>query len=196
MICKMILNHYRYMVHTIIIMSPTYWSDDVWKAIRRRCPQEKISYDSFSEPIIREIYNFMSAERQEGRYTLLVVDDMTREMRKGPNDDAEKIYDRIVANNRHLNCTLIQSAQMVVHVAPEMRKNWDNVMMWKPINADELKHRYQVCGSMSMSQFESLLRYCSQQDHHFLYIKRLGTRRYFFHCFHPLKVDINGEIVQ
>jgi hypothetical protein len=192
----MIVSHFYKFVHTIIVISPTYFSDEIWKAVRLRTPQRKVWYPYFNEDVIEHIYNFLVEEKKEGRHTLLVVDDMTREIRSA--DRAEMIYDRIICNNRWLYCTLIHSAQMIVHVPPEMRKNWDQAILWYPRNMEELNQVYKICGKMNRQKFDKLLKKCTQTPYHFLYIKKQNTRTYYFHCFTPLTVvdKDSGEVIQ
>jgi hypothetical protein len=192
LVVKLILAHYRHFVNNLVIISSTYPFDEKWKAVVNRCRQQKIySYTSVNLNIMSKIYQFLLASRRRNERTLLVIDDMTREMRS--SDQCEKLYNRIVANNRWFNTSIVQSAQKVVHVAMEMRLNWDNLITFYPDNQDEVNDVYKTCGRLSKPKFERILRYCTKEPYSFMYARRHNTLTSYYHNFTPLEIIDNGQ---
>lgn len=191
LLAQMIIEHYSCFCHSIIVLSSTYPFDEKWKAVVHRCPDQTFRcYTTFNLPIIKEIYQYLLNERQAERHSLLVIDDMTRELRSA--DKAEKLYDRIIANNRWFYTSIIQSAQKVVHVAMEMRLNWDNLITFYPDNQDELTDVYKTCGRLSRGEFERILRFCTNEPYSFMYVRRHDTTTSYYRRFTPLVIVSKG----
>lgn len=193
LIINMIRFHFVSVVDFIIIMSPTFHFDNKWKTIKRLGLPLKL-YEIFTLQTMTEIYNFLLQQRREHQRTLLVIDDMTREVRTGGR--AEFLLDRIIANNRWLLTTVIESVQKVIHAPPEMRLNWDCLITFYPDNLEEFGIIYKTCGFGDKRKFDSLLRYCTREPYSFLYIRRDGPQTSYFRRFTPLtvwdgKVQIN-----
>lgn len=166
-------------------MSPTFHFDSKWRFVKKLEQPCKV-YSGFNDQIINEVYQYLVSERKEHRNTLLVIDDMTREVRQG--NKSEYLLDRIIANNRWLNCTIIQSVQKVVHAPPEMRLNFDSLITFYPDNIEELNLVYKTCGFSNRQKFDQLLRYCTSEPYSFLYVRRDGPLTHYFKKFVPLSI--------
>lgn len=177
------------MVDEIIIMSPTFNYDPKWQVLNElELPVYTCS--TFDYRVIKKIHHHLIHLRNLNMHSLLVIDDMTRGVRTG--DRAEQLLDRIIANNRWLNCTLIESVQKVVHAPTEMRLNWDCLITFYPDNIEELSLVYKTCGFGRKEDFDQLLRFCTKEPYSFLYIRRDGPVTHYFHKFVPLQLHL-GE---
>ena len=193
LLIKMIIEHFSHMVDSFVIMSATYPFDEKWKAVKHRCPQPRYAYTDFNYENISTIYEYLQSEARQHRNTLFVIDDMTRGIRTGSRD--EYLLDRIIANSRWINTTIVHSAQKIVHICPELRQNFESLICFSPETPEEFKSIYENCGRLNKDRFESLIQYCTRKPYEFFYIKRIASLTYFFHCFSPLEIIYRGQTI-
>lgn len=173
-------------------MSPTYVNDPKWGLVDNLCKQEAktlYAFLTFSLSTMHHVARILDSNNKQGLYTLFVIDDMTRAVREGGK--AEKELDRIIANNRWLHCSMIESAQQVVHMPPEMRSNLDYAIVYNTGNQMEFSTLYSTLGIGSKEQFRKLLDYCCAKPYHFLYISRFGPITAFYHNTRRLDITLH-----
>lgn len=194
LVIKLSVFHYAHLgIRHITVVSPTYYNDNKWKTVEDLILENEEDFTltvfrEMNEKNIRKIRGSLERHKKIGEHTLLIIDDMTREMRQG-NNECEKAFQQIVANNRWLLCTVIESAQQIVHIPLEMRVNWDYLITFYPENRKEFSNIYDTCGFGSQKAFDQLLHHCClQRAYDFLYISRNGPITKHYHNFIPLKI--------
>lgn len=164
-------------------MSRTYLADNKWRIVERLGLPMYI-FELFTLDALEAIQDIIKKDTR--RRSLLVIDDMSRDLRLLRH--AEYTYNRLVSNCRWMNLSIIQSAQMVTHVPPEMRVQWDYMITFKPENKDEAENVYKTAGCGTRTQFDILLDKCCSEAYSFLYINRNSPITHYFKRFTPLEI--------
>ena len=78
---------------------------------------------------MQKIYDKLQSTSKENENTLLILDDVGASLK---NNEIQKIFRQIIYNRRHLKCQVIVLLQSFLSVPKEIRKLFNNIVMFKP----------------------------------------------------------------
>ena len=77
-----------------------------------------------------EIYNKIDGYSEKDEKTLLFIDDMTADLKR--SKFIQETLKKLIYNRRHLKCNLIITAQSFTNIPLDIRKNIQNLILFKP----------------------------------------------------------------
>lgn len=119
---------FRKVFNNVILVMPTTSRQSMKNNIFKKHDPSKM-YEEFNSPTINEIHASLLESSAEGDSTLLILDDVGA-MLKRP--DIQETFKKIIYNRRHLKCAIIILLQSFMSCAKEIRKLFNNIVMFKP----------------------------------------------------------------
>jgi hypothetical protein len=129
-------------------------------------PEENL-YDELNEETINDIYNRIDAYSKDGEKTLLLIDDMTADLKK--SKVVETILKRIVYNRRHLKCNIILTAQSYVNIPLDIRKCITSCIMFRPPKK-EMEILFNELIESKKEMFIEIMKTVFDDKHNFLFV--------------------------
>ena len=86
-------------------------------------------FEELDLPTIGNIYTRLKEASKENESTLLILDDVGASLK---NNEIQKTLKQIIFNRRHLKCQIIVLLQSFTSCPREIRKLFNNVVMFKP----------------------------------------------------------------
>jgi hypothetical protein len=120
---------YRKTHHHILILMPENSISSLKNNPFKVLPKENI-YNELNEETMMDIYNRVDGYSKQDEKTLLFIDDMTADLKKSKY--IIDIFKKLVYNRRHLKLNIIITAQSYVNLPLDIRKNIQNLIMFKP----------------------------------------------------------------
>lgn len=149
--------------HVIVIMpmnSIGSMSDDPFKGL------ENIYHD-ITDINIKEILGKINNWSKEKEKTILYIDDMTASLKK--SKIIIETIKELIYNRRHLKLNIIITAQSYVNIPLDVRKNIQNLIMFKPAKKEMLTVFDELIESKK-EHFEGILRFVYDQKHNFFFL--------------------------
>jgi GTPase SAR1 family protein len=119
---------FRKMFNHVLIVMPTSSINSMKKNPFKDHDEDKM-YNELNLQSITSIYNRLEEASADGQNTLLILDDVGASLR---NKDIKTIMRKIIYNRRHLKCQIIVLLQSFLSLEKEIRKLFNNVIMFKP----------------------------------------------------------------
>jgi hypothetical protein len=119
---------FRKMFNHVLVVMPTSSINSMKKNPFKGHDEDKM-YNELNYETITSIYNRLEESSAEGQSTLLLLDDVGASLR---NRDIKNIMRKIIYNRRHLKCQIIVLLQSFMSLEKEIRKLFNNVIMFKP----------------------------------------------------------------
>jgi DNA replication protein DnaC len=113
--------------HVVVVMPSTSRQSMKNNIFKKHTP-EKL-YDELNNSTINEIYHKLLTSSEEKETTLLILDDVGAVLKKS---DIQETFRKIIYNRRHLKCAIIILLQSYISIPKEIRKLFNNVIMFKP----------------------------------------------------------------
>ena len=120
---------YRKTHHHVLIMMPQHSINSLKTNPFKVLPDENI-YNELTDETISDVYNKIKKFSEDDEKTLLFVDDMTADLKK--TKLIIHMFKRLVYNRRHLKLNIIITAQSFVNLPLDIRKNIQNLILFKP----------------------------------------------------------------
>jgi len=128
-------------------------------------------YEDFDEVIFDDIKKkILTDEDWKDKNYLLVIDDLPFSLRNNK-------VGKILLKHRHLNLSIIFTAQKVNIVSRLVRANMTNIAIFKSLNKDELEDLNKTI-DIDKDEFRSLLEYATKDPYNFLFINVLKPKFY------------------
>ena len=119
---------FRKVFNNVILVMPTTSRQSMKNNIFKKHTPEKM-YDELNGSTINDIHFKLLHSSSENDSTLLILDDVGA-MLKRP--EIQENFRKIIYNRRHLKCSIIILLQSYMSIPKEIRKLFNNVVMWKP----------------------------------------------------------------
>lgn len=132
-------------------------------------------YHELTDETISEIYNKIDSYSQNGEKTLLLIDDMTADLKRTKH--IQETMKRIVYNRRHLKTNLIITAQSYMNIPLDVRKNITNLILFKPPKS-ELEAIFSELIESKKRMFEDIMKLTYDAKHNFLFVN-IPSQRLF-----------------
>jgi hypothetical protein len=129
----------------IIIISPTFKLQPCWQSISG----EGITvYESFSEETLDKIYK----EQQPHVNSLLICDDNGEDLRRVN----QKVFNKLIANSRHLNCSVVALLQKLSQAPTVLRSNCDVFAVFAACSQREQDILWAEIGILDKKTFQKM----------------------------------------
>ena len=146
-------------------------------------------YGELNDDTIEEIYQKINAFSKNDEKTLLLIDDMTADLKS-----SKKVMDttkRLIYNRRHLKLNIIITAQTYNNIPLDIRKNITNLILFKPakpefesVFSELLENKKDICLNIMKKTYD--------EKHSFLFLNVPNQR--MFKNFDELIINDNDDI--
>jgi GTPase SAR1 family protein len=157
----------------IIIVMPKNSISSMEKNPFKQLADDNI-YENLDYESINEIYGKLDASSKEDEKTLLFIDDQTASLKRS---DIEEVFKKIIYNRRHLKCNIIITAQSYSNIPLDMRKNIQNLLIFKPAKL-EMEKVFEENLEQNRKQWLDIFKYVYDEPRNFLFI-HVPTQKMF-----------------
>jgi hypothetical protein len=137
-------------------------------------PSENI-YHELTDKSIHEIYNKIDGYSEKDEKTLLFIDDMTADLKR--SKFIQETLKKLIYNRRHLKCNLIITAQSFTNIPLDIRKNIQNLILFKP-SKKEMELVFAELFETKKDIFLDIMRMAFDEKHNFLFLN-IPSQRLF-----------------
>ena len=137
-------------------------------------PSENI-YNELTDKSIQEIYNKIDGYSEKDEKTLLFIDDMTADLKR--SKFIQETLKKLIYNRRHLKCNLIITAQSFTNIPLDIRKNIQNLILFKP-SKKEMELVFEELFETKKEIFQDIMRMAYDEKHNFLFLN-IPSQRLF-----------------
>ena len=130
-------------------------------------------YDELNFDNLQEAYDIAQANRDEGLRTLIILDDVQKQM-KGEN---EKLLLHMINNRRHASLSIWLACQNYISIPKQVRQNLTDMFVFK-VSKVEMSNIFNEHLELSKDIFEKLQQMLYKVPHEFLYINTLSGRMF------------------
>ena len=172
------IDAFRGQYEEIIIVSPTFKLQPVWKQLS---PEGITVYESFSDAVLETIYK----EQQSNVNTLLILDDNGDDLRKV----SPSIFNKLISNSRHLNLSIIALLQKITQSPTILRSNTDCFIVFSACSERERLALFAEIGTMSKKEFEIIFNDSTNEQYScFVSSIQDGKIRFYKNFKHEIKI--------
>ena len=165
---------YKKTHHHMIILMPANSIGSLKKNPFSVLPSENI-YHELTDKSIQEIYNKIDGYSEKDEKTLLFIDDMTADLKR--SKFIQETLKKLIYNRRHLKCNLIITAQSFTNIPLDIRKNIQNLILFKP-SKKEMELVFDELFETKKDIFLDIMRMAFDEKHNFLFLN-IPTQRLF-----------------
>ena len=137
-------------------------------------PEENMYYE-LDNNSIDSIYNKIDGFSKNDEKTLLFIDDMTASLKN--SKFIIDTFKKMVYNRRHLKLNIIITAQSYVNIPLDIRKNIQNLIMFKPPKK-ELELVFHELFETKKDKFMDIMRMAYNEKHNFLFLNVPSQRMF------------------
>lgn len=126
----------------------------------------------FSDLDVESLENVLSqleVYSEEGENSLLVLDDVTASLK---DKRVQKLLSLIIANRRHLKCSIWVAMQWYNSMPLNLRKQINVLMMWAPKNFKEVRNIADEMTKYEQDDFKKIVDYCFDKRFNWMLIDR------------------------
>ena len=165
---------YRKTHHHVIILMPENSISSLKNNPFKVLADENI-YHELNDTSIDSIYNKIDGYSKDDEKTLLFIDDMTSDLKK--SKFIIDTFKKLVYNRRHLKLNIIITAQSFVNLPLDIRKNIQNLIMFKPPKK-ELEVVFNELFESKKNMFMDIMRLVFDDKHNFLFLNVPSQRMF------------------
>jgi hypothetical protein len=165
---------YRKTHHHVIILMPENSIGSLKNNPFKVLPPGNI-YNELNDANIDEIYNKVDGYSKKDEKTILFIDDMTADLKK--TKFIIDTFKKLVYNRRHLKLNIIITAQSYVNLPLDIRKNIQNLIMFKPPKK-ELEIVFNELFESKKEMFMDIMRMAYDDKHNFLFLNVPSQRMF------------------
>lgn len=164
---------FKNVYHTIILFCPpnsrASIKNDFWSVL----PEEQI-YDELNIENLQEAYQIAEANASEGFRTLIVLDDVQKNL-KG---ESEKLLLHIVNNRRHASLSIWLCCQTFKSIPRQVRQGLTDMFVFK-INKNETANIFDEILELPPDVFTDIQKILFKKAHDFFYINTASQRLFY-----------------
>jgi len=157
---------YRKTHHHVLILMPENSISSLKNNPFKILPEENI-YNELTDDSMMMIFNKIDGYSKNDEKTLLFIDDMTADLKKSKY--IIDIFKKLVYNRRHLKLNIIITAQSYVNLPLDIRKNIQNLIMFKPPKK-ELEIVFNELFESKKNIFLDIMKMVYDEKHNFLFL--------------------------
>ena len=151
-------------------------------------PEDQV-YNELDYNTLEEIYNRILHLSSEHYDSLIVLDDMTSELK---NPQLLRLFNTIINNRRHLRCSVFTLVQVYNSIPLSNRKTINYLIMYKLKNKKEIKSIYEeMITGISYEEFLKMLEYVFDKQYNWLLIDRDNNT--YYKKFNQLIINNNDK---
>jgi hypothetical protein len=132
-------------------------------------------YHELNEDTMNEIFNKIDGYSKEEHKTLLLIDDMTADLKR--SKQVMDIMKRMIYNRRHLKLNILITAQTYNNIPLDIRKNIGNLILFKPskpefesVFSELLENKKDICLEIMKKTYD--------EKHNFLFVNVPSQRMF------------------
>ena len=164
---------FKSIYHEIILFCPpnsrASINNDFWG---ENLPDDCI-YDELNLENLQEAYDRAQANRDEGLKTLIVMDDVQKQL-KG---ECEKLLLHMVSNRRHASLSIWLLCQNYITIPRQVRQGLTDLFVFK-VGKNEIQNIFNEQVEVSKEVFEEIQKILFKEKHEFLYINALTGKMF------------------
>jgi len=184
--------------HNIFIVSPSLHTleDNIFKDLPEGNKFTEFNVDMLKayDDMIAEEKEVMEKRKHKGKpfkpyLNLLLLDDIGSSIRSSKK--LEESFNKLIANRRHSNTSIIMLLQNVVQIGPKIRSNMSHFISFKPKSIEE-EERIYAFTKKPKKHMKEFFDYFYQKPHDFLYIDmslKKSNDFIFYHNFNRVNID-------
>ena len=160
---------YRFYYDAIVIFSPTFLLDPEWRRLKKT--RHLYVYLHYRDDVVGLIIDWNSKRKKPWRI-LIVADDCVNEeaLYQSPN------MQRVACNGRHLQISLMISAQKLTTIDTTVRTNFDQILFFYSSSRREIQNLRQ-----DVDISDELIDYCTREKFSYLNAMNEGGRLQIWH---------------
>lgn len=132
-------------------------------------------YHEINDDIMSDIYGKIDNWSQNNEKTILYIDDMTADLKR--SKVVQDIMKKLIYNRRHLKLNIIITAQSYVNIPLDVRKNTQNLLMFKPPKK-EMELVFSELIESKKELFSDVMRFTYDEKHNFLFVNAPSGRMF------------------
>jgi GTPase SAR1 family protein len=164
---------FKRIYHKIILFCPPNSRGSINGDFWAKNLEDEDIYDELTFENLQEAYDIAQANRDEGLRTLIIFDDVQKQM-KGEN---EKLLLHMINNRRHASLSLWLACQNYISIPKQVRQNLTDMFIFK-VSKVEMSNIFTEHLEISKEIFEKLQQMLYKVPHEFLYINTLTGRMF------------------
>ena len=119
---------FKKVFNNVILVMPSTSRNSMKNNIFKKHTDDKM-FDELDGTTINTIHAKLLSSSEENESTLLILDDVGAMLKR---NETHETYRKIIYNERHLKCAIIILLQSYMSIPKEIRKLFNNVVMFKP----------------------------------------------------------------
>ena len=127
---------------------------------------EKI-FDELNYENLEEVYTRVKNSSEEDQNTLLIIDDMTSDLK---NHENLKLFMMLINNRRHLRLSIWILVQSYIAIPLNLRKTISHLVMFKPANKKEYISLFDELLHLPKQLAEDVTQWVFKKNHDFLMV--------------------------
>ena len=156
---------WRNVYDKIFIISPTFSLQTVWQQLD---PAGIVVLNQMNTAALEIVWNDCLANTDN--LTLLILDDVGIDARQGGNKITDQnILNKMIANSRHVNLSIIWLSQKVTMVPPVVRVNADCFCVYASMSRKEQDCLYAETGVQTRKRFDELFFLATKDPYSFFF---------------------------
>jgi hypothetical protein len=156
---------YRKTHHHVLVVMPQNSINSLKNNPFKVLPDQNI-YNELDNDSIDTIYRKIDGYSKKDEKTILFIDDMTADLKK--TKFIIDTFKKLVFNRRHLKLNIIITAQSYVNIPLDLRKNIQNMIMFKPPKK-ELEIVFHELFESKKDMFMDVMRMAYDEKHNFYF---------------------------
>ena len=178
---------YRKTHHHVLILMPENSISSLKNNPFKVLPKENI-YNELNDDTMMNIFDKIDSYSKNEEKTLLFIDDMTADLKKSKY--IIDVFKKMVYNRRHLKLNIIITAQSYVNLPLDIRKNIQNLIMFKPPKK-ELELVFNELFENKKNIFLDIMKLAFNDKHNFLFLNIPSQR--MFKNWNELIIDEDSD---
>jgi GTPase SAR1 family protein len=162
---------FKRIYHKIILFCPPNSRGSINGDFWAKNLESEDIYDELTLENLQEAYAIAEANRDEGLRTLIIFDDVQKQM-KG---ECEKLLLHMINNRRHASLSMWLACQNYINIPKQVRQNLTDLFVFK-VSKVEMSNIFNEHLELSKEVFEKIQNMLYKVPHEFLYINTLSGR--------------------
>lgn len=130
---------------------------------------EHKKFDDLDSQTLESVLGQLEAYSEMGENSLIVMDDVTASLK---DRAVQKLLSRIIANRRHLKCSVLLAVQWYNSVPLNIRKQINVLIMFAPKNYKEVRNIAEEMTKYEEQEFRKIVDYCFDQRFNWMLVNR------------------------
>lgn len=159
---------YNKVFENVFVIMPQSSINSMKKNIFDGLEEHKV-YNDLSPEALENIIDCLEVYSEENENSLIIMDDVTSSLK---NKNVQKLLSMIIANRRHLKCSIWVAMQWYNSMPLNLRKQINVLVMWQPKNYKELRNISEEMTKYEPDEFRMIADYCFDKRFNWMLVNR------------------------